>query len=159
MINSIFRLLLEQNDFKEDLYWARKFYDDNNFILREGERTGKVFLILSGTVRVLGDIELKNKHHIRPGIKDLQKGEVFGELSMVDGLPHSASILAVSKCEIAVIDCQALKEYFNVNRELGIAVYQELVQILAGRFRKANDQVLSLLGWGLKVHGIEKHLD
>lgn len=106
----------------------------------------------------MGDIQLENNHRIRPGIRDLKKGEVFGELSMVDECPHSASVVAVSECQVAIIDCQALRIYLKENLELGICFYQELGTILARRLRKSNEQVLSILTWGLKVRDFEKYL-
>lgn len=155
---SIFWQLIQQDNFEEGSHWTRKSYSDNDVIFSEGEYTEKVFFILSGTARIMGDIQLENNHRIRPGIRDLKKGEVFGELSMVDECPHSASVVAVSECQVAIIDCQALRIYLKENLELGICFYQELGTILARRLRKSNEQVLSILTWGLKVRDFEKYL-
>lgn len=155
---SIYLQLLERSDFKEGEAWVRRHYKSQEFVLKQGERTGKLFLVLNGTVRVVGYVEVGNDCHVRPGVKDLGAGEVFGEISLFDEGVHSAGIQSITDTEIVAIDGKALFEFFDCNPELGYRFFRDLGVSLAKRLRSADQQIFHLLGWGLKAHGYEPYL-
>ena len=95
---------------------------------------------------------------MRPGVRDLEAGEVFGELALMDNLPHSTTVTAITSCEIAVIDGKRLQNYLSENQEMGCLVYKAISEMLVARLRKTNEKVFSLLAWGLKERGFQELL-
>lgn len=150
--------LLENPDFVEGVYWQRQRIEANKVIVHEGERGRQVYLILSGQVRVVGSVDLDEHARIRPGFSELSAGDLFGELAAFDDEPRSATVVAVSDVELAVIDGEALLRFLDAHTELGYAITRELISTLVVRLRKANQRVFSLFSWGLKSHGIDDHL-
>ena len=61
----------------------------------------------------------------------LGPGEIVGELSMIDGLPRSASIFAVRDCTLSFISRKEFVECTNQHPE----IYQYLANVLAARLR------------------------
>lgn len=152
------RALLERPEFPEESSWTRVRYPAHTVIVRDGEPTTHVYLILDGSVRVVGTVALDNNRAVRPGYCDLTANETFGELCMFDAGTRSGTVEAISDCEIAVIPAAALKTYMDAHPEMGYRILRDILTLVASRLRKANERVGSLLAWGLKAHGIDSHL-
>src|SRR6476660_5084846 len=65
----------------------------------------------------------------------LGPGAVVGELSMIDGRPRSASIVALNDCMLRYTSREAFAKFMATHPE----AYQALVAILAFRLRQADD--------------------
>lgn len=135
-----------------------RHYDSGEPIIVEGADDRSVYLVQSGTVRVTGRIELEDHRHIQPGLCDLGAGDVFGELSLFESGPRSASVVAVEACDLLVFDALALGDYFDRHPELGYLVLKELFTVVTSRLRQTDRRLGSLFAWGLKAHGIDQHL-
>jgi CRP/FNR family cyclic AMP-dependent transcriptional regulator len=155
---SVFFELLERRDFEEGRHWQRQCFKNGETILAEGGYSGKIYLVLAGATRVLGTVTVSEDYQVRPGVRDLGPGEVFGELSMLDNAPHSASVIAIDDSELAVLDSRLLLAFLENHRELGYAVFRELAQTLVDRLRKTDKKVFSLMAWGFKAHGYDKYM-
>jgi CRP/FNR family transcriptional regulator, cyclic AMP receptor protein len=64
----------------------------------------------------------------------LGPGAVVGELSMIDGLPRSASVVAVRPATLSFLSRAAFKTFANEHPEL----YEYLVTLLAARLRETD---------------------
>jgi CRP-like cAMP-binding protein len=157
MSEVLVRLLLDKR-FAEGQYWQRRHIKALDYIIREGERGKDVYVILDGSVRVLGNVQLDNDKSMRPGISDLHTGAVFGELSLFEDAPRTASVQAIEDSELAVIDGEKLLQFMEDNPETGYQVLLEFMGTQAGRLRMANKRVASLLAWGMKGHAIDSKL-
>ncbi|HVL80584.1 MAG TPA: cyclic nucleotide-binding domain-containing protein [Actinomycetota bacterium] len=62
-------------------------FSEGTTIVREGDSTGRFYVILDGTVKVQSDGRSKGK---------MGPGDFFGEMSLLDGRPRSATIVAAS---------------------------------------------------------------
>ena len=129
--------------------WTRRQVVADETIFSEGDQGSEVYLILKGSVRVVGNVDLDDKRRVHPGFSDLDSGQVFGELPMFDGEPRSATVIALTDCELAFLDAHP---------ELGYPIFKELIHFLVGRLRQANRRIFSLFAWGLKMRGIDRHL-
>jgi CRP/FNR family cyclic AMP-dependent transcriptional regulator len=155
---SFYLELLAHHDFREGEHWEQRHYRSQEFVLKQGERSGKLFLVLRGLVRVVGYVEVGPDSHVRPGVKDLGAGEIFGEISLFDQGVHKAGILAVAETDVVAIDGAALLALFDEHPELGYRFFRSLTVSLAQRLRSADQQIFHLLGWALKAHGYEPYL-
>lgn len=150
--------LLENPDFSEGVYWRHQHVDANRVIFHEGEKGREIYLILSGKVRVIGNVDLDEQRRIKPGFSELSQGELFGELAVFDEEPRSATVVAVSDVELAVVDGDALLKFLDTHPDIGFPIAKELIAMLVLRLRKANKRIFSLFAWGLKSRGIDDHL-
>jgi CRP-like cAMP-binding protein len=66
----------------------------NRTIVRRGERGNGLFLILDGSV----EVRRSGRRLARLG-----KGQFFGEMSLLDNLPRSADVVALSPSKLAVL--------------------------------------------------------
>ena len=133
-------------------------YEEGDAIIVEGSSDRSIYLIESGAVRVSGRVELEDRRHIQPGLCDLGVGEIFGELSLFESGPRTASVAAIEPCDLLVFDAEALAEHFDRHPESGYLVLKSLFSLLNGRMRLADRRLEFLFAWGLKAHGIDEHL-
>ncbi len=101
------------------------------------EQPGEVvYVILEGTVKIL--IEQVDGREVI--LAFLGAGDTVGEMSLVDSAGRSANVMTMEKCTLLWMDRATFQEYLrNVNE-----FAQNLVKLLAGRLRMANEQIQSL---------------
>lgn len=150
--------LLDHPEFAEGNLWLRRQLDADHTVFAEGDVGTEAYLILKGSVRVVGNVDLDEHRMVHPGFSDLSAGQIFGELSLFDGQPRSASVVTLTKCELAVLEGQRLMAFLDAHPELGYPIFKEVIHLLVGRLRRANRRIFSLFAWGLKVRGINTYL-
>ncbi len=150
--------LLENPEIVEGVYWRRHHVDANGVVFHEGDQGADIYLILSGSVRIVGSVDLDEQRRVRPGFSELAKGELFGELVLFDDGPRSATVIAITDVELAVLDGRVLLQFLDNHPEIGYPIIKELITTLVVRLRKANRRIFSLFAWGLKSHGIDEYL-
>jgi len=67
----------------------------------------------------------------------LGSGAIVGELSLIDGLPRSASVVAVRPAQLSFLSRAAFEEFANKNPE----VYRSLLTLIAARLRETDATV------------------
>ncbi len=157
-MTSALERLLTHPDYEEGRMWRRQRLPANATIFAEGDTGRDVYLILAGTVRVVGNVDLDDQRKVHPGFSELEAGQVFGELRLFDDQPRSATVVCLSECELAVMDGDVLLAFLDSHPELGYPIFKELILALVGRLRQANKKIFSLFAWGLKMRGIDQHL-
>ena len=144
--------------FPEGGAWKRGYFHTNEAIVREGEAGRSLFYVEEGMLRVTGSVELDDKRYVRPGICDLKKGDIFGEVCLYQVHNRSATVTAISECRLLEIDGERLSIYLDEHPIQGYLFLKAVFNTLIDRLGQADQRVENLLAWGLKAHGIEKHL-
>jgi len=72
----------------------------NSMVFREGEEGNEAYLIEKGNVKITRS---NTKSHQELGLITLQRGGLFGELSLIDGQPRSANARTISNTELIVL--------------------------------------------------------
>lgn len=94
-------------------------------LMREGDASGEVFLILSGRVRVV---------HCGAVIASVGAGETVGEMGIIDSGPRSATVMAESPVRALVF---GRRQVGGLLGQAGPA--RAVARILSNRLRQAND--------------------
>ncbi len=108
----------------------------NVTIVHAGDRTDFVYLILSGSLKVLVSDE-EGREVI---LSMLGPGELFGEMGVLDDNPRSANVVAVTPCDLVVIAKADFKRCLQENFEVSHYIMRNLV----ARLRKADRKIESL---------------
>ena len=133
-------------------------YAPQQVVITEGEKDRRMFVVLSGSVRVVERVTLADDKHIQPGLCDLSLGDVFGELTLFEAARRSATVISVEQSVLLEIDTSALERVLDRRPDLGYRLLKQLFQVQAARLRQADRRFGSLLAWGLKAHAIDRHL-
>ena len=70
----------------------------------------------------------------------LTPGTIVGDLAVIDGLPRSASVVALTNCELRFLSRVSFERLALQHPE----IHQYLVKLLAARLRQADDTIASL---------------
>ncbi len=117
-------------------------YKKNAEILSENDKTDDVFFILSGTVRI-NSISAKGREVI---YSECSAGNIFGEFSAIDGLPRSASVIAISDVALARMPAASFFELLHSNGP----VATKLVELLVAKIRRTSVQVFEVAALSLR---------
>ena len=106
----------------------KKYFKKGAKIIEEGTLSDCAYIIESGRVQV--SKTMSNGEEQVVGI--LEENDIFGEMSLIDSLPRSATVLALEDCTISVIT----PEIFNSLSKHTPEALMPILKILASRLRK-----------------------
>lgn len=115
---------------------TRKKYKKGNIIVLEQEMGAALFVIISGKVKVVRTDE-EGREVI---LSIFGPGEFFGEMSLLDGLARSATVVATAKAELFMIHRREFLDLLHEYPAVAISLLAELTK----RLRKADSQIKSL---------------
>ncbi|WP_008316034.1 Crp/Fnr family transcriptional regulator [Leptolyngbya sp. PCC 6406] len=103
-------------------------FPNNHTIFTEGQEGRALYIVVSGRVRV----------HLRgQELAQLETGTCFGEMSLFDAEPRSASVTTLESCDCLMLTQQQL--YEAIDETPGIAV--NIIRLLSRRIRELNDEL------------------
>ena len=111
-------------------------YPRNSFILRAGEETDALYIILSGRVKLL--IPDEEGHEVILSIMGAH--EFFGEMGLFDDQTRSASAETLEACEMLRVSKAGFTGLLKDNFELAMLIIRNLVR----RMREADRKIESL---------------
>src|ERR1700756_2389758 len=115
---------------------AEKSYPKNAVVLTEGEMGDSLYMIMTGKVKVfIGDEE--GREII---LKILGPGAFFGEMSMIDKQPRSASLTTLAPATFLVLTHAAFERCVEQQTRIANLV----MQMLAQRVREADRKIGTL---------------
>ncbi len=111
-------------------------YEPATVIFHEGEPGGEMYIIQKGKVRVTKDYA--GLPHV---VSVLQRGDFFGEMSILSRTPRSATVTAVDAVEVLAFDREGLLKMITRNPRIGISIIERLCR----RLQAANVKVQYLV--------------
>lgn len=105
-------------------------------VIIEGELTWGLYLLIDGMVGVHKINRLSGDSY---EIGQLRKGSFFGEMSLVDENPRSATVKAQTASSLFFISKDSFKEFLDHSPERKIRFYQTCVQDLVTRLRDLDE--------------------
>lgn len=116
----------------------------NHTIVTQGEEGRSLYIIVSGLVQVHISDRIRasgrNPSELRQGdriLADLNPGQCFGEMSLFDAQPRSASVTTRESCNCLVLT--QLQLYDAIDETPGIAI--NIIRLLSRRIRQLNHKL------------------
>lgn len=111
-----------------------KTYKPGETIFREGDNGDCAYIVEEGRVQVSVD---KNGEPFP--VSRLGAGEIFGEMSLIDGLARSASVSALEDCKLCIVSKDQL--FARINE--ADPVVRLLISVLLKRMRSSNHRAVT----------------
>lgn len=86
--------------------WSERSYRHNELIVAHGDSGRDVFFLLEGRARVT----LFSEDGREIAYRDIEPGEIFGELAGIDGRARSASVVALAAARVSRLPGSAFRE-------------------------------------------------
>jgi CRP-like cAMP-binding protein len=109
----------------------RRYFDPGDTICRKGDPGDAMYVILKGQVRIVLPAPDGNEALICT----LDEGDFFGELSLIDGEPRSATIVATEATETLVLNREGFREFLRASPDVTL----EILQALSRRLRQSDE--------------------
>jgi len=115
--------------------------DKGAVLYREGDRAGHMCLLIEGRLEVFKDVDRgqpKKLAEIRPG-------KSIGEMSVIDGLPNSATVIVGDPSILIVMTRKDLQMIAHSHPALGIKLLWHLANLLSQRLRHTSGRLIDRL--------------
>jgi len=108
-----------------------KLLKSGEVLFKEGAQGDEMYLIRSGKIRIVKDLEGTKKT-----LAVLGEGEFFGEMAVLDKRPRSASAIAETDAKLIIVDRNAFLSSVNKNPFI-----KYIIETLTTRLRKTNNML------------------
>lgn len=122
-----------------DLQTIQKFgvtIPEGKSFFKEGDQATRLFYILQGDVSIFIRADGAQKK-----VATLHKGDILGEMAIVEDKPRSATAIADTTVKALAITKEQLSTLIKQSPEFGI----KMIQKLSAKLRETNDQLTALL--------------
>jgi CRP/FNR family cyclic AMP-dependent transcriptional regulator len=107
-----------------------KDFNPGDIIFKEGERGEDLYIIIEG------EVEIRKSTYVSASktLMLLQKGDIFGEMALIENKARSATAVANTTTKLLVLD----KDSFDTVLEHNPDFARKMIKILSNRLRHAN---------------------
>ncbi len=120
-------------------------------LFRQGEPGEEMFLVRDGGIVVSKPVT----GSVEQVLARFGRGDFFGEMSLFDGSPRSATISAESDATLLVLDRENLEQLTDTNPRAAAAFFHALVLVFIQRLRDSGDLIAEVTRWGLEATGLD----
>ena len=120
-------------------------------LVREGEAGEEMFVVLRGSMVISKAVTGR----VEQVLARIGPGDFFGEMSLFDRSPRSATVQADADATLLVLDREALRRLTEQSPRAAAAFFQALVQVFIERLRASGDLVAEVTRWGLEATGLD----
>lgn len=118
-------------------------YRAGEIVFREGDPGAEMYVIQSGQVELYRNVSDEKRF-----IRVFEKGDFFGEMSLLEGMPRTATAQVLEDADLIVINGATFDQMIKSNIEIAVRMLRKLSK----RLRETTDQLeLSLISQGKAV--------
>ena len=107
-------------------------YEDEQVVIREGDKGDELFIVLSGKVTVSRGGEVLTR---------LGAGEHFGEMALIRAVPRSATVNADGSAELIAIRRVDFFEILRTEHEIAVKMLWQFLGVLADRLDATSSEL------------------
>jgi CRP-like cAMP-binding protein len=121
-------------------YSEKKFYQRDEVVFKEKSKDASLYVVLSGKLEALAHTSDNKKI----SLSFIDEGEVFGELSFLDGKIRSATIIAVTDVELLQISRQEFNRLRLEHPDIASKLIMDLARVVSLRLRNADKFIVDI---------------
>lgn len=140
------RLFREQGLSRTELmtlatFSSEKRFPDGAYLFQEGDEGNEMYVILEGRARISKYIPGGGEE----ALAILDRGDFFGEMSLIDGEPRSADARAHGgPLTVLALDQPTVQEVLSMDSQASLEFLQLLCRLISHRLREIDEKVI---GW------------
>lgn len=113
-----------------------KYFENEADVINEGDDGGNLHILVSGRAEVW--MSVKGGLGKSRRLAKLECGSLFGEMSVFDGAPYSATVKSSGESVILVIPGKAFKQFLKKNPEAAYKIFEAMISMMSNRLRRSN---------------------
>jgi CRP/FNR family cyclic AMP-dependent transcriptional regulator len=111
-------------------------------LIREGTTGGAMFILIEGRCAVCKSM---GAERARAVLTEIAAPSVFGEMSLIDGAPRSATVETVTSCVLMQVDLDAFNRLRRAFRPVAFKLLRQLAFTLAQRLDEKTERLMEFL--------------
>lgn len=108
-------------------------YESDDYIIKQGDTSTDICVLLSGEAKVTVE-----KDGISKEITTLSKGDLFGELVLINEVERTANIVAVETCDVLVLSYETFYSYYQKRPKIFALMVLNVTRLVTKRLKAAN---------------------
>ncbi|MBI4825019.1 MAG: cyclic nucleotide-binding domain-containing protein [Nitrospirae bacterium] len=112
-------------------------YQPDEVVFSQGTPGFGMYIIEDGAVTIVSEPSMKV-------LAELQGGDFFGELALLDDSPRSATAMAKTSCRMLCFFQSDLFELISQKPRIGVKILQCLARTIGERLKRANEEIHAL---------------
>jgi CRP-like cAMP-binding protein/Flp pilus assembly protein TadD len=146
------RLFREQGLSRSELMTLATFsterrFAENAYLFQEGDEGDEMYIVLEGRARISKYIPGGGEE----ALAILERGDFFGEMSLIDGEPRSADARAHGgPLTVLALDQPTVREVLAMDSQASLEFLQLLCRLISHRLREIDEKVI---GWRILAGG------
>ncbi len=129
-------------------------YRKGDLVYSEGDAGSEMFIVQSGSVQVFRNLGGK-----RQTLAVMEKGDFFGEMSVLEGSARAASAEAAEDSELIEINSTVFDRMIRGNIEIAVRMLRKLCSRLQESNRRLEEEVTSSSQAVPKAHDLNRRLE
>ncbi|MBN1534718.1 MAG: GGDEF domain-containing protein [Spirochaetes bacterium] len=118
--------------------------DAGELLFSEGDQGSELFIVASGKVKT--SIQLPDGSEREVAV--FQRGDFFGEMSIFDDAPRSATCSTVEKASLVCLSKEGFYSMIDENPEIAIKIMYRMLNITTQRLRDTGAFLSDMVQWG-----------
>ena len=114
----------------------------NDVVFVEGAHGGFMGIVIEGRLRVFKD----SGRGSSKALAEVPAGESLGEMSMIDGLPYSATAVAAESVTLVTLTRADLDQITAKHPALAAKILRRVAQLMSQRLRETSGMLVDYLG-------------
>jgi CRP-like cAMP-binding protein len=115
-------------------------YTKGMVLFREGDVGEALYVVLDGSVRISKSVPKLGEQTIA----FVEQGSFFGEMSLLDDFPRSATAVAQQDSTVLFVDRQAFLDLVENQPTIGRKILWSFCRTLSLRLRETSDRIVAL---------------
>ena len=137
VVNPIFSGLPADKLRKLSKYFYKIEVNEGIPVFREGDRENSLYFVVRGFLDVY-----KKKKGKDVKIADIKTGQSFGELSLVDNYPRSATVISRTNCILLLLTKENLEKLEREEKDIAYHIFKQIVVMMSRRLRETTDMLI-----------------
>lgn len=110
-------------------------------VFREGEPGLYMGILVAGSI----EVRKQNDDGRDCAIAVITPGKTFGEMSLIDGLQHSASGVTLEPIRLLLMSKDALRQFLEKSPGAGVKMLWEIARLLSLRLRQTSGRLVDFM--------------
>lgn len=113
-----------------------KTFESHANLVIEGEMTSGLYIVLEGIVGVFKNNPVSGELY---DVGQLRQGQFFGEISLIEDAPRTATVRALTACQTFYISKESFHQLLSKSQDLKVKFLENCLSDLVHRLREVDE--------------------